>query len=630
MATDRYIAAGVWTGSPKKVFHQEWDTGDALLDPDGNPLGGVVNFTALGDTPSTYSGQDGLVVTVDEFGVPGGQLIFAAGGGGGGTLQAAYDFGGSGVGRQIVVASGLPVHLAGAGDFNALHLDDTQWIAMGTDLDSRIGYSNATDGVYLSTAEKTGATSRMGLFTGYVSGTGAQSGHMEIRTGDSSNGGTGNIWIAAGVDEGGDGSLSGFVGISGRIAYIDTADPNERGVAIGTSSTIPEWTQLYIDGNGILRLKINASASANYEEDGNIRFTGTAFQGYVGGAWEPFTGGGGGADSDWLVNVNNMSSIPIGNVGIGDTTPEEKLTVVGGIKLSGTPVQATAGTIRLNGTILQGYSTAWHNLTQTPVNLGDQDLFTSLDASGNPQFKGLTAGTGIGLATVGSNVVITNTGGGGAGAWTDAGTWLYPAGSEWVHIGSTGDPGYPLRVTGHAYITQNVGIGTIPASDSLTVNGAVKIGTTGTTINGTVRYTGSSSPGGFQGYNGGWVNLDESGGGTSFWARTTDRIYPTTISDDVVIGATTMSGSEKLRVWQGGAGNGVVIENAGSGLSGLVFDSDWDHAIETLADCIMAANKQWRFGATFSYGSIELNSGLNELLLSYSDGPIIELYARGR
>ncbi len=52
-----------------------------------------------------------------------------------------------------------------------------------------------------------------------------------------------------------------------------------------------------------------------------------------------FAGGSGGSgDSDWTVSGNDMYSGVSGNVGIGTTSPEAKLTVVGGVQTASAPV----------------------------------------------------------------------------------------------------------------------------------------------------------------------------------------------------------------------------------------------------------------------------------------------------
>jgi len=46
--------------------------------------------------------------------------------------------------------------------------------------------------------------------------------------------------------------------------------------------------------------------------------------------------GGGGSDGGWAVSGDNLYSVPAGNVGIGTTTPVEKLHVVGNVRIEGT------------------------------------------------------------------------------------------------------------------------------------------------------------------------------------------------------------------------------------------------------------------------------------------------------
>ncbi len=54
--------------------------------------------------------------------------------------------------------------------------------------------------------------------------------------------------------------------------------------------------------------------------------------------------------------------------------------------------------------------------------------------------------------------------------------------------------------------------------------------------------------------NGAWVDLGAGGGGSSPWSRNagTGAVYPTTTTDDVIVGGTATSGTERLRVVGGG------------------------------------------------------------------------------
>jgi microcystin-dependent protein len=61
---------------------------------------------------------------------------------------------------------------------------------------------------------------------------------------------------------------------------------------------------------------------------------------YNGSAWEQF---GGGADSDWTIDGNNMVSAVSGNVGIGVPVPTAKLDVAGTVK--GTNFQGNGNTL---------------------------------------------------------------------------------------------------------------------------------------------------------------------------------------------------------------------------------------------------------------------------------------------
>ena len=123
----------------------------------------------------------------------------------------------------------------------------------------------------------------------------------------------------------------------GAFVWADSTDANfastgndqfliraSGGVGIDTNSPAEK-----LDINGAIRIGTSAGTNA-----GTIRWTGTDFEGYDGSDWQSLTLTVG-SDYDWLVSGNDMYSIPSGNVGIGTTTPSEKLDVNGNAHISG-------------------------------------------------------------------------------------------------------------------------------------------------------------------------------------------------------------------------------------------------------------------------------------------------------
>ena len=98
------------------------------------------------------------------------------------------------------------------------------------------------------------------------------------------------------------------------------------------------------------------------------------------------SGGGGGADSDWIISGNDMYSGVSGNVGIGATTPTDKLDVAGHInssesyKLDGTTVLANTG----SGNFFVGqYAGGSIPTGSSNSAMGAYSLFSNIDGNNN-------------------------------------------------------------------------------------------------------------------------------------------------------------------------------------------------------------------------------------------------------
>jgi len=72
-------------------------------------------------------------------------------------------------------------------------------------------------------------------------------------------------------------------------------------------------------------------------------------------------------------------------------------------------------------------------------------------------------------------------------------------------------------------VSGSTGIGTTTPTQKLDVIGAIRIGTTTSNVNGSIRYNGAN----FQGHhNGTWKNLDDAGGGSTVWSQSgTEAFY---------------------------------------------------------------------------------------------------------
>jgi len=163
-------------------------------------------------------------------------------------------------------------------------------------------------------------------------------------------------------------------------------------------------------------------------------------------------------DNNWLISGDNMYSVPIGNIGIGTTSPGEKLEVLGNIKVSGlgNGLIFSDGTKQITvGGGSGGSDNDWvvsgSNMFSIPtgnIGIGTTSPSEKLDVAGAANLnKGISAG--IALKVNGSEALWYN---GTYFSWGFGGTANFFA--DGIGIGVV-DPGtHKLYVNGTAYATR--------------------------------------------------------------------------------------------------------------------------------------------------------------------------------
>jgi hypothetical protein len=193
-------------------------------------------------------------------------------GSGGNTLDQAYDQGGPGVGRTIDVdAGGVVLDATANGEGNpALLIQGDDLYEPGIELDND-----------------------------------SQTWRMHVQ-------GTGEFGITKGV---------AFTPL--RIAsnsFNNELVLTTDGVGIGINTPAE---MLEVDG----AIRVGNTTNSNM---GTIRWTGSDFEGYDGGAWISFTSTGSGMDNDWTVSGADMYSAVSGNVGVATSDPKAPFHVGSG------------------------------------------------------------------------------------------------------------------------------------------------------------------------------------------------------------------------------------------------------------------------------------------------------------
>ena len=274
--------------------------------------------------------------------------------------------------------------------------------------------------------------------------------------------------------------------------------------------------QLNVDG----AIKIGNSTVTS---EGAMRWDGSNFQGYDGSSWVNLDATGGGSGY-WNVSGSELSPSSDYYIynGWAHTDDGQANLLIKNENDFYTNTLPSSDTYGIISTIADGGNV--DKVAILGLATGDNSQATGL--------KGKAYGGSIALGSHGMASGATSNYGVVGDAWD--GTLNYgvygmaysSSGTNYgvygtAENGTTNWSGY--FDNGNFYVKDMAGFGTTTLDAQLNVDGAIKIGNSTVTSEGVIRWDGSN----FQGYDGSsWVNLDASGGGSSYWSLSGTDLTP--------------------------------------------------------------------------------------------------------
>ncbi len=253
---------------------------------------------------------------------------------------------------------------------------------------------------------------------------------------------TGNATFGAFASFNGDAIYNANVYLNSGL-YDGSVSPGLAGYVLQSTGTSTEWvatSSLNIDGGGTVTAGTEGQV-AYYDADGNtISGTSSLFI-----ASDGKIGIGTSTPSEKL-HVEGNATIT-GTIGIGTSTPQASLHVIGDTIISGTTTTNILGigtTTPSAPLTVDGYALITGGLTVGSSALfndgatfgGDVLLLGSLSDSGaSPGTPGyVLQSTGTGVEWVATSSLGLDGGGGGSSKWTDGGAFIYPTDGEYISV----------------------------------------------------------------------------------------------------------------------------------------------------------------------------------------------------